>query len=209
MIQNLKGQRIDNEYLPAICILKNILQRGKPTLLSSFLQDSLGELHRESDFETAYPLIDKEKTIWERVIRGDVKGNYFPAKKFYEELITKYLPDYEYIQRLIIPEVPINEITKVEVDDFANEQVDFYLPQAYLIIEIDGSQHKFDPKKDKIRDNHTAKYGIETIRIATADLEAENQVFLNAINAIKTRIDKVNSTQQKRKEKNGLKKRKR
>jgi ATP-dependent DNA helicase RecQ len=201
VIQNLKGQRIDNEYLPAIYILKNILQRGKPTLLSSFLQDSLGAIHRERDFETAYPLIDKEKTIWERVIRGDVKGNYFPAKKFYEELIIKYLPDYEFIQRLIIPEVPINEITKVEVDDFANEQVDFYLPQAYLIIEIDGSQHKLEAQKDKIRDNHTTKYGIETIRIATSDLEAENQTFLNAINAIKNRIDKVSSKQQIRKEK--------
>lgn len=201
VIQNLIGQRIDNEYLPAICILKNILQRGKPTLLSSFLQESLGAIHRESGFETAYPLIDKEKTIWERVIRGDVKGNYFPAKKFYEELIAKYLPDYEFIQRLIIPEVPINEITKVEVDDFANEQVDFYLPQAYLIIEIDGSQHKLEAQKDKIRDNHTTKYGIETIRIATSDLEAENQTFLNAINAIKNRIDKVSSKQQIRKEK--------
>lgn len=46
VIQNLQGERISNEYLPAICILKNILQRGKPTLLSNYLQEELGQLHK-------------------------------------------------------------------------------------------------------------------------------------------------------------------
>jgi len=201
VIQNLQGERISNEYLPAICILKNILQRGKPTLLSNYLQEELGQLHRTPDFINPYPLIDVEQPNWERIIRGDEKGNYYPAKKFFEELIPKHLSEYEFIQQLIIPEIPINEITQVDVDEYANQEVDFYLPQAYLIIEIDGSQHEKDKKKDIIRDLHTAKYGIQTVRIKTADLESESDVFFQKIAEIKDRIDKVKSKQETRKEK--------
>lgn len=201
VIQNLQGERISNEYLPAICILKNILQRGKPTLLSNYLQDELGQLHREQDFLKAYPLIDKGQPNWERIIRGDEKGNYYPAKKFFEELIPKYLSDYEFIQQLIIPEITINEITQVSVDEYVNQQVDFYLPQAYLIIEIDGSQHEKNKEKDKLRDLHTEKYGIHTVRIKTFDLESENDIFLQKIQEIKIRIDKVKSKQEIRKKK--------
>ena len=45
VIQNLIGERINDEYLSAFCILKNILQRGKPTLLSTYLQEELGQIH--------------------------------------------------------------------------------------------------------------------------------------------------------------------
>jgi len=199
VIQNLNGERINNEYLPAICILKNILQRGKPTLLSIYLQEQLGQLHKRDEFQKAYPLIDKEQPNWERIIRGDKKGNYYPAKKFFEDLIPKHLSEYKFIQQLIIPEISINEITQVKVDEYENRQVDFYLPQAYLIIEIDGSQH--DKEKDKIRDSHTAKYGIQTVRIKTADLESESEVFFQKIQEIKDRIDKVISKQETRKKK--------
>lgn len=200
VIQNLNGERIRNEYLPAIYILKNILQRGKPTLMSSYLQENLGSIHRDKSFQNPIALIDSTPNKWHRIIRGDEKGNYYPARKFFEELIPKHLSEYRFIQQLIIPEIPINEITQVDVDEFANEQVDFYLPQAYLIIEIDGSQHKLNSEKDRIRDKHTKKYGIETIRINTSDLEAENDSFHSAIEKIKNRIEKVVSRQQERKE---------
>lgn len=203
VIQNLKGNRINNKYLPAICILKNILQRGMPTLLSSFLQENIGKLHLQKDYKKAYPLIDQNSPEWERIIRGDEKGNYYPAKKFFYELIPKYLGDYKFIQQLIIPEIPINEITKVEVDEFANQQVDFYLPQAYLIIEIDGSQHEKDKQRDRLRDIHLAKYGIKTIRIKTSDIESENDTFVNRIKEIVGRIEKVRSRQIDRKKDNG------
>lgn len=202
VIQNLIGKRISDEYLAAFCILKNILQRGKPTLLSTYLQEELGQIHRADDFIKAYPLIDQEQPLWERIIRGDEKGNYFPAKHFFEELIPKHLSEYEFIQQLIIPEIPINEITQVDVDEYVNQQVDFYLPQAYLIIEIDGSQHQNGQLKDINRDIHTAKYGIKTVRIKTVDLESENEVFFLKIEEIKDRIEKVKSKQEIRKEKN-------
>lgn len=199
VIQNLKIERISSEYLPAIYIIKNILQRGKPTLLSSFLQEKLGAIHTQDDFNTPLALISKEKNYWNRVIRGDKKGNYYPAKKFYDILLSKYLKEYEFIQRLIIPEIPINDITQVFVDEFNNQQVDFYLPQAYLVIEIDGSHHQQSFKQDQLRDTHLGKYGIETIRIKTSDMEAENEAFLDSIEKIKSRIEKVISREEKRK----------
>lgn len=202
VIQNLKGQRIDNEFLPAICILKNILQRGKPTLLSKFLQEKIGAIHKSKEFSKPYPLISQDTPNWERIIRGDVKGNYFPARKFYEELIPKYLADYLFIQQLLIPEMPVNEITQVQVDEFANQQVDFYLPQAFLIIEIDGSQHERNDHQDRLRDQYSARYGIKTIRIKTVDLENENAAFKKAIVDIKERIGKVSARQEERRQNN-------
>lgn len=199
VIQNLHGKRINNEFLPAICILKNILQRGKPTLPSVFIQEKIGAIHKRKDFENSFALIDKKPPVWERIIRGDQKGNYFPAKTFYEDLIPKYLPDYRFIQQLLIPEISINVITQVPSDNFKNQQVDFYLPQAYLIIEIDGIQHAETSAKDQIRDLYTAKYGIETVRISTLDLEAENKAFSDAINRIQSRIENVIAKQETRK----------
>ena len=178
VIQNLSDKKIDFDYYPALCILKNILQRGKPTLMSSFLQDKLGAIHKSDEFKNPIAFISKKQTKWERIIRGDIKGNYFPAQKFYEELIPKYFKEYSFIQKLIIPEVLIEDITKVPVDEFKGEQVDFYLPQAYLIIEIDGSQHSKNTNKDIIRDRHTKKHGIATVRISTNDLiQIQNRAF--------------------------------
>mgnify|MGYP001321879177 CR=1 FL=1 len=199
VIQNLDEEQIANEYLPAVCIAKNILQRGKPTLMSSFLQDKIGALHNEEDFASPKALVDNSPPNWQRIIRGDVKNNYFPAKKFFYEFLPKYFPDHLYLQQLILPEVPINEITQVYVDEFAEQQVDFYLPQAFLIIEIDGSSH--DSKVDGERDAHTTKYGIKTVRIKTKDLEAENDDFLAGIHEIRDRIEKVSASQVKRKKK--------
>jgi hypothetical protein len=51
-----------------------------PTLLSSFLQENIGKLHLQKDYKKAYPLIDQNSPEWERIIRGDEKGNYSPQR---------------------------------------------------------------------------------------------------------------------------------
>ena len=71
VIQNLQGKRVETEYLGAICILKNILQRGSPTLMSSYLQGNLGELHKTVDFHLPTALISNRSVSWNRIIRGD------------------------------------------------------------------------------------------------------------------------------------------
>jgi len=54
VIQNISSKAVvENKYTPAICIIKNILQRGKPTSLSYFLQ---GKIHTFNDFNKALPI---------------------------------------------------------------------------------------------------------------------------------------------------------
>ena len=94
VIQNLSSNRVDNKYLAAICILKNILQRGKPTLMSVFLQSKLGKIHEDECFNKGLALIDSELPKWTYVIKGDSQNDNFPAKRFFEDLIPKYMTEY-------------------------------------------------------------------------------------------------------------------
>lgn len=198
VIQNLPGGRTSNEYLPAISIIRNILQRGSPTNPSKYLQSKLGEIPKEY-----LPLISPTTPNWERIIRGDRKNNYYPAQKFFDELIPKYFSEFPYLQQLLVPEVPINFITQIEVLEFQYQQVDFYLPQAFLVVEIDGSHH--DATADSARDEHLRKFGIKTVRIGTWELEAENDSFKGKIAQIKDRIEQIARLQeQKKKEVPGL-----
>lgn len=193
VIQNLLGNTVANEYLSAIHIIKNIIQRGCPTLASKYLQSKLGGIK----FSNYLPIIDSNTPIWERIIKGAEKNNYFPAKKFFDQLIPKYFSDFPFFQQLLIPEVPINHITQVEVLEFSKQQVDFYLPQAFLIIEIDGSHH--DALTDKNRDNHLEKFGIKTVRISIAELEKENEIFQEKIKQIRDHIIRISNLQEKKK----------
>lgn len=193
VIQNLFGDKISNAYLPAISIVKNIIQRGCPTFASKYLQSELGEI----DFRKSFPLISSQKPNWERIIRGDRKNNYNPAQKFFDQLIPKYFPDFPFFQQLLIPEVPINHITQIDILEFSQQQVDFYLPPAFLVIEIDGSQH--DSQTDSKRDRHLAKFGIKTVRITTSDLEAENEIFKSKISQITERLMQISKLQEEKK----------
>ncbi|MBN2893042.1 MAG: RecQ family ATP-dependent DNA helicase [Bacteroidales bacterium] len=191
VIQNLEGERVDNKYLPAILILKNILQRGKPTLMSKFLQSKIGSIHEKEDFNTPYTLIDKELPIWHHTIKGDDTNNYYPAKTFFEQKLQNELTEYKFVTQLIRPETPINEITQKNDERFKHQQVDFYLPQAFLVIEIDGQQHKKDDiyrLSDKERDEHLALHRVKTIRINTFDLEKNTTVFKERIEEINNRV---------------------
>ena len=71
VIQNLLGDVVaKSKYYPTICVVKNIIQRGKPTLMSKFLQSKIGEIHKFDDFKKNTLLISKEINKWERIIRG-------------------------------------------------------------------------------------------------------------------------------------------
>lgn len=133
VIQNLNGNRIDNHFTPPVCVLKNILQRGTPTLMSRYLQSKLGKIQDHPEFKLPLPLISNVPPRWMRTIGGDEKKNYYPAKTFFYEVIPHYLPEYRQILQLMLPEASINDINQVEVDDFVDQRVDFFLPQANLV----------------------------------------------------------------------------
>lgn len=182
IIQNLPSYSIEaaaefRKYIPGLYILRNILQRGKPTLLSRYLQEHFGPIHKRDDYRKGIPLIGKRKSSWARTIKGCTKTNYNPAKIFFDKLLPKHLGEFGFVRELILPEATIYDITRVYVEDFYDKRVDFYLPQAGLIIEIDGKQHLHQITSDFLRDTHTKKYGINTIRFSSEEIASENESF--------------------------------
>jgi len=174
VIQNLVTSQTNTDLLPILYVTKNILQRGFPTTLSKFLQSQLGEIHKLENFEERFLFATKQKHIWNDTIKGDRENNYYPAKDFFENIIPNEFGEFSFIQSLLIPEIEINEITGEDDRNFINQQVDFYLPQAKLVIEIDGQQHKLDEVtrvSDSTRDNYLSGKGITTIRITTRELQ--------------------------------------
>lgn len=185
VIQNLVENPIDSDLKPILCVLKNILQRGFPTTLSVNLQNELGSIHKLQNFEDRFLFATRQTPKWHNTIKGDAIRNYFPAKDFFENIIPAEFGDYSFVQTLIIPEIEINDIVGEENKNFINQQVDFYLPQANLVIEIDGQQHKTDDVNrvsDTIRDNYLSGFGISTIRISTPELR--NGSYKTRVNQI-------------------------
>lgn len=177
VIQNLVENPINSDLLPILYVIKNIFQRGFPTTLSKNLQNELGEIHKLDNFEDRFLFALKQTPIWSNTIKGDPIRNYYPAKDFFESIIPNEFGEYSFVQSLIIPEIEINEITGEDNKNFINQQVDFYLPQAKLVIEIDGQQHKTDEVtrvSDSTRDNYLLTQGITTIRIDTLELRNGN-----------------------------------
>ena len=174
VIQNLVTNQINKDLLPVLYVIKNILQRGFPTTLSKYLQSQLGEIHKLDNFEERFLFATNQAPVWNDTIKGDKEHNYYPAKDFYEKIIPNEFGEFSFIQSLLIPEIEINEITGENDSNFINQQVDFYLPQAKLVIEIDGQQHKLDEvtrMSDSERDSYLLIKGIKTVRITTRELQ--------------------------------------
>lgn len=192
VIQNLVTNQTNDELLPIIYVTKNILQRGFPTTLSKYLQSQIGKIHEDKKkFEERFLFATKQTTIWNDTIKGDKYNNYYPAKDFFERIIPNEFGEYSFIQSLLIPEIQINEIIGEEDKNFINQQVDFYLPQAKLVIEIDGQQHKLDEVtrvSDSTRDNFLSNNGITTIRIDTRELQ--NGSYISKIETILNHLER-------------------
>lgn len=204
VIQNLVENPINTDLIPILYVLKNILQRGFPTALSKYLQSHLGRIHELDNFNDRFLFATNQPPVWNDTIKGDknkqfpptkiefegrIIDTYNPAKFFFEKLLPKYLGEYSFVQTQILPEVFITEIIKTENEGFVNQQVDFYLPQAKLVIEIDGSHHDLDPvvkHLDKERDTFFQTKEYKTIRITTKELGNSN--YIKKIDLIKEHI---------------------
>ena len=204
VIQNLVTNQTNADLLPILYVAKNILQRGFPTTLSKYLQSQLGEVHKLDNFEERFLFATNQTPIWNDTIKGDenkqfpptkiefegtVIETHNPARFFFEKLLPKYLDEYAFVQTQILPEVFITEIVETENEGFINQQVDFYFPQAKLVIEIDGFHHDLDPvvkHLDKERDTFLTAKGFKTIRITTKELA--NADYIKKIELIKEHI---------------------
>lgn len=195
VIQNIEGKNsTKNKFYSLICVLKNILQRGCPTTMSSYLTDKLGTIDLK---EMKYiGLIDDEVPRWINTIKGDSKNNNYPAKVFFEELIPLYFGEYAFIQKLIKPEVDIKDIVGKEDEQFIYQKVDFYLQRFKLVIEIDGGHHNDTVQKyqDSERDEYLKENGIKTIRISTEQIYSKDNSFLEKVNEIINHISQYKNS---------------
>jgi len=202
VFQNLRSYSIASEpdskpILDTVYILRNMLQRGKPTISSRRLRSAFGLKQSQSGLEFAsQALISRHPLEWRRLIRGDVRKENYPAKRFFDELITKHFGEYQFVKQLTMPEVNIFDMTQVYVDQFNNRQVDFFIPQAGLIIEIDGQQHEASAQDDEGRDEFTKTLGLKTIRFTTQEIATENESFIEKISAAVDHLKMVDRLEQ-------------
>ena len=175
VIQNLEYRKSKSGMLPLLYVLKNILQRGFPTVMSKYLQDKVGKIHETAYYKERLLLAPALPNNWIGTIRGG--DDYNPARHFYESIIPNELGEYSFTQPMIVPELEINEIVGKYNPDFVEQRVDFYLPQALLVIEIDGGQHSKNQALDDKRNRYLLENGIETVRISTKELQEHEYQF--------------------------------
>jgi ATP-dependent DNA helicase RecQ len=202
VFQNLRSYSIASESLStpilnAVYVLRNMLQRGKPTIASKRLRHNLGLEPTDSGLNLApVALISPQPVDWKRLIKGNTCTGQFPAEHFFAKQIDAYFGEYRFVKQLTLPEVNIFDMTQVYVEQFHNRQVDFFIPQAGLIIEIDGPQHLGSVGEDEMRDAFTRTLGLTTVRLTTEEIAAENDSFFNKIARILAHLKMVDRLEQ-------------
>lgn len=89
---------------------------------------------------------------------------------------------YDYLKSL--------PLTVKRQEIFQSYIVDFYIPEARIVIELDGSQHYTDDglKKDANRDDYFRRIGIKVLRFSNAEIHRN---FLGVCRRIQSHIDTV------------------
>ncbi|MGX5203460.1 RecQ family ATP-dependent DNA helicase [Aliikangiella sp. IMCC44632] len=156
-------------------ILSNIHFRGTPTGPSQYLRKVLKALEIEVSSDASVFLNQSQNPAWDRTILGSDSG-FNPALNFYNNSLRKLLGEYAFLYPLIRPETPIDLIIQDDsVQEIKSERVDFFLPLANVVIEIDGSQHQevAAKTKDFARDELFRKHEVRTFRLAVKNLRKE------------------------------------
>ena len=178
--------------------LSNILERGYPTRPTHFLENILNDIEPSfswQNIEGSNPTNLKVfEPYWDPVIKGNDEDSSYPALTFFKERIDQHLPEYSFIKNLLIPECKFEDILFTDPAKFnipPNSAVDFFLPQADLVIEIDGPQHNVDPQKkiDRRREIALEKHGVATHRIPTKNIHENSDAMSRYFIALKKKLD--------------------
>lgn len=183
----------------SLSCLINLLERGLPSKPTHFLSNKFKTEHQINLSEVNYGhymgLIGKNALQWGERILGDDKNKDYPARIFLNKLIDEHIPQYSFIKALMLPECPVGWIIE-NIDSYGElsgaERVDFYLAEANLVIEVDGSSH--NEKKQKIRDNVRdillLKNKTQTIRVPTSAIRENAAQIIQIFKEIEGELDK-------------------
>jgi ATP-dependent DNA helicase RecQ len=173
--------------------LTNFLERGYPTRPTHYLEGKIQSLIPNfswgGNVAPTHTLVRPFKPSWDDTIKGFEENRLFPARHFFNNLIEEHLPNYSFIKNLIIPECKFKDILASPVTAGANPEweVDFFLPCANLVIEIDGSQHDQFANRvnDNTRDRILRKHGISTHRVSAYKIERNSVEIRDYFKALK------------------------
>ena len=182
----------------AVNRLISVLERGLPTRPSAFLLNRLATDHRFDFDGVDFPklfLISPEDLEWGELILGDERSGNFPARIFQAEVLPEFLPEYGFVKNLMLPECPLAWILGdlENIDNLSGaERVDFFLPEAKLVIEIDGLQHgaPVQKQRDNVRDALLTHSGVEVVRISTSAIANRGGELEKALFQIASRLRK-------------------
>ncbi|MDC0912657.1 RecQ family ATP-dependent DNA helicase [Paracoccaceae bacterium] len=183
---------------PEFHAIADYLERGYPTKPTNWLINKLQEQYDNFAWpaqNSQYPLSLKHRNLdWSQTIKGDDARDRYPAQQFLNEAIEKYLPQYGFIKNLIIPECQFKDImaldpTKHNINP--TWAVDFFLPFANLVIEIDGPQHEnpSQREKDNKRNRVLTKHGIKTHRLPTYKINDASEELISYFNALRKELE--------------------
>ncbi len=161
----------DKKPSPVVSALANIHFRGSPSLPSTYLKEQLNDLGVVYSSNAAVHFPNEYRPNWRKTILGG-SGLLNPALDFFENTLPVFLDQFSFLYSLVKPEVPFSELIDGADDQFSKERVDFFIPLANIVIEIDGNQHdsSIASKIDRDRDKYLRKHSISVYRIKTIDL---------------------------------------
>lgn len=185
VLQNLPPRTEHSAWTPLLKVLLNLVQRGNPTPVPAGIAKALGIGSDDLEgLENPLPLPD-EPPDWHQTIRGDELGAHYPAQEFFDQHLPAALDSDRAALWLIQPEARISDILGGADGKFRDQQVDFYLPDAQLVVEIDGDHHQQSGqfRKDAERTAFLGRHGIATVRITTRQLadSAQRNSLLKAL----------------------------
>ena len=158
---------VNEDDYATFCVLSNILMRGCPIKMSEYLQ---GVICSDIDNQSFLPLYNTERSVWTPLtIKGFGSNN--PAHEFYEKYLPLVFGKAPWMSNLVLPEASFNYLG-INDDDAQTRSVDFFIPFAKLVIEIDGSQHRSaeEAGSDYYKESILCKKNIEVYRIPASDI---------------------------------------
>ncbi len=140
-ISNLPGSHVkENPYYPAFCVVKNILQRGNPTLMSRYLQEALIPIYKFDEFaedrhaEVEGGIENIRKTRFEKLkVYSEKSLSTYEKASFFATAVIRF--------EILILELLQRKVLKLEDKEWkfnvlSNEKLPYNKLLAYAIEDV-------------------------------------------------------------------------